>query len=154
MERFCSGGEEAALLRTFFAGQWGLDDPAEAAAVVADAIAHPDRYVLKPQREGGGNNLYGDALAARLQQGGEDLAAYILMQRILPPTLPAVMVRAGAAAEAPTLSELGIYSVLLRRGDRVLLNREAGHLVRTKAGDSDEGGVAAGYAVLDSPMLV
>jgi hypothetical protein len=29
------------------------------AAVVADAIASPNAYVLKPQREGGGNNLYG-----------------------------------------------------------------------------------------------
>jgi glutathione synthase len=36
----------------------------------------------------------------------------------------------------------------------VVLNRQAGHLLRTKSADSDEGGVAAGYAVLDSPFLV
>ena len=156
VERYCSGAEEAALLRTFFAGQWGLEDLSapDTAAVMAEAIAKPEGYVLKPQREGGGNNLYGAELAARLQQGGEGLAAYILMQRILPPELPAVMVRGGVAAEAPTLSELGIYSVLVRRGPRLLLNREAGHLVRTKAASSNEGGVAAGYAVLDSPYLV
>lgn len=63
------------------------------------------------------------------------------------------MVRNGQAVEADTLSELGIYSTLVRRGDTVLLNEEAGHLVRTKAATSDEGGVAAGFAVLDSPML-
>lgn len=40
-----------------------------------------------------------------------------------------------------------------RSGDKVLLSRAAGHLVRTKAAESDEGGVAAGYAVLDSPYL-
>jgi glutathione synthase len=28
--------------------------------VVEDAIAHPHKYVLKPQREGGGNNYYGE----------------------------------------------------------------------------------------------
>jgi glutathione synthase len=35
----------------------------------------------------------------------------------------------------------------------VLLNAEVGHLVRTKTIDSNEGGVAAGFAVLDSPQL-
>lgn len=30
---------------------------------------------------------------------------------------------------------------------------QAGHLLRTKAATSDEGGVAAGFAVLDSPYL-
>lgn len=35
----------------------------------------------------------------------------------------------------------------------MLLNENAGHLVRTKTSDSNEGGVAAGFAVLDSPLL-
>jgi len=30
---------------------------------------------------------------------------------------------------------------------------QVGHLVRTKTETSDEGGVAAGFAVLDSPYL-
>ena len=51
----------------------------------AQAIASPEDYVLKPQREGGGNNLYGEELRARLQQGGPGLAAFVLMQRIKPP---------------------------------------------------------------------
>jgi len=34
------------------------------------------------------------------------------------------------------------------------MNKHGGHLLRTKAASSDEGGVAAGYAVLDSPLLV
>lgn len=36
------------------------------------------------QREGGGNNLYGEA-AAKTIAGRAGLAAYILMQRIRPP---------------------------------------------------------------------
>ena len=156
VERYASSAADAELLRRFFAGQWGLEDLADpsTAAVVADAIARPDQYVLKPQREGGGNNFYGEALAARLRQGGPGLAAYILMQRIQPPAQRAIMVRRGAAVEADTLSELGVYSTWVRRGSTVLLSAEAGHLVRTKAASSDEGGVAAGYAVLDSPLLV
>jgi hypothetical protein len=36
---------------------------------------------------------------------------------------------------------------------QVLVNEEVGHLVRTKTSSSNEGGVAAGFAVLDSPLL-
>ena len=160
IERFAASPQDAELMRMFFAGLWGLDDldgaspeSVAAAAAVADAITNPGGYVLKPQREGGGNNIYGDALKAKLQAGGE-LGDLILMQRILPPVNQSIMVRLGKATVAETLSELGIYSTYLRKGDKVLLNREAGHLVRTKAATSDEGGVAAGFAVLDSPYLI
>ena len=34
---------------------------------VAKAIDEPSRYVLKPQREGGGNNLYGDEMKQALR---------------------------------------------------------------------------------------
>eukprot|EP00897_Mesotaenium_endlicherianum_P003739 jgi/Mesen1/3393/ME000192S02564 len=40
-----------------------------------------------------------------------------------------------------------------KHGDKVILNKEAGHLLRTKTASSDEGGVATGFAVLDSPYL-
>jgi glutathione synthase len=160
VERFAASPQDAELMRTFFAGLWGLDnlqgdseESVAASTTVADAIANPGSYVLKPQREGGGNNLYGDALKEKLQAGGE-LGDLILMQRILPPVNQSIMVRLGKATVAETLSELGIYSTYLRKGDTVLLNREAGHLVRTKAATSDEGGVASGFAVLDSPFLM
>ncbi|KAL4424506.1 hypothetical protein ABPG77_006815 [Micractinium sp. CCAP 211/92] len=161
VERFAASAADAQLLRSFFAGLWGLEDLAtnpDTQAVVDDAVAHPERYVLKPQREGGGNNYYGEALRDKLAgartAGGAGLGAYILMQRIQPPVHRSVMVRLGQAVEADTLSELGVYSTFVRRGDRVLLSAEAGTLVRTKAATSDEGGVASGYAVLDSPLLV
>ncbi|GBF95516.1 glutathione synthetase [Raphidocelis subcapitata] len=154
VERFV-GEEGGAALRGLFAGLWSLDDPSapETAAVIAEAIASPERFVLKPQREGGGNNLYGEELVARLRQGGPGLGAFILMQRILPPPQRSVLLRNGAWAEEESLSELGIYGTFLRKGEEVLLNRNAGHLVRTKTSTSNEGGVAAGFAVLDSPLL-
>lgn len=64
------------------------------------------------------------------------------------------MLRKGQLVQAETVSEVGIYGALVRKGPAELLNREAGHLVRTKAVTSNEGGVAAGFAVLDSPFLV
>lgn len=39
-------------------------------------------------------------------------------------------------------------------GSRVVLNEAVGHLLRTKLSSSNEGGVAAGFAVLSSPLLV
>ena len=156
VERYSASDSDALAMRACFAGLWGLDDldnDKDASRAVEDAIKHPEYYVLKPQREGGGNNLYGEELRNRLSEKN-DLGALVLMQRILPPSHVVTMVRRGAPQEVESLSELGIYGVLLRRGDRVLLNEEAGQLVRTKASTSSEGGVAAGYAVLDSVQLV
>lgn len=70
LERFITDPRESSLLREFFAGLWSLDPrdvatDSEVAAAVVDALARPEAYVLKPQREGGGNNLYG-ALAAHI----------------------------------------------------------------------------------------
>ena len=121
----------------------------------------PESYVLKPQREGGGNNLYGEALRAQLAKftpdapiGSDgDLSSFILMQRILPPVNRTLCLRNGEMQELETLSELGIYGGYLRVGEDVAMNVVGGHLLRTKAASSDEGGVAAGYAVLDSPCL-
>jgi glutathione synthase len=48
---------------------WSLDDPNDpiTAAVMQEALQQPERFVLKPQREGGGNNLYGPELVETLQ---------------------------------------------------------------------------------------
>ncbi len=39
-------------------------------------------------------------------------------------------------------------------GEVILNNTAAGHLMRTKTTTTNEGGVAAGFAVLDSPLLI
>ena len=41
-----------------------------------------------------------------------------------------------------------------RNGDKIVLNKQQGYLLRTKPVGTDEGGVATGYSVLDSPYLV
>ena len=68
------------------AGLWSLEDldNPETAKVLQQAQEQPDLFVLKPQREGGGNNLYGEEMLEKLRQR-KGLAAYILMQRIRPP---------------------------------------------------------------------
>jgi len=154
VERFV-GAADGARLRSCFAGLWGLGPGEDDAEALERAAREPELYVLKPQREGGGNNHYGQDAAAKLRElSPSERGAYILMQRILPRTHTAVMTRGGQALVAPGLSEFGFYSVFLGDRKRVLLSRHAGHLVRTKAEGVDEGGVAAGYAVISSPFLV
>ncbi|XP_042434728.1 glutathione synthetase, chloroplastic-like [Zingiber officinale] len=153
LERFLDNSEDIAKLRKCFAGLWSLYD----ADAVKSAIEKPDLFVLKPQREGGGNNIYGDDLRKALielqQKGTEELAAYILMQRIFPTASPAFLVREGVWFRENAISELGTYGAYLRSKDKVIINDQCGYLMRTKVSSSNEGGVAAGYAVLDSIYL-
>jgi len=45
------------------------------------ARERPDGYVMKPQREGGGHNFFGDELRAALESMTRDQrSAFILMQ--------------------------------------------------------------------------
>ncbi|KAG9457460.1 hypothetical protein H6P81_001968 [Aristolochia fimbriata] len=154
LERFLDNQDDIAKLRKCFAGLWSLDD----SEVIQEALERPDLFVLKPQREGGGNNIYGDNVRDTLlklqQEGAEGLAAYILMQRIFPKTSHAFMVRDGVCYQDNAISELGIYGAYLRNKDKVIMNDQCGYLMRTKVSSSNEGGVAAGFAVLDSIYLI
>jgi glutathione synthase len=103
----------------------------------------------------GGNNFYGQELADNLLKLSEvEASAYILMERIFPPEQTAVMVRDGLAVERLCLSELGIYGCYLSDGKDALLNKYGGFLLRVKPSSADEGGVAAGYAVLGCPHIM
>ena len=63
---------------------------------IAAARARPHGFVLKPQREGGGNNLYGDEMLAAFDSlSPEELGAFILMERIEPPTARNLLLRNG-----------------------------------------------------------
>ncbi|KAK3031600.1 hypothetical protein RJ639_035606 [Escallonia herrerae] len=153
LERFLENEEDIAKVRRCFAGLWSLDD----VEVVKDVISRPELYVMKPQREGGGNNIYGDDVRKTLQrlqsEGTEEDAAFILMQRIFPTITPTILMRDGIFYKEDAVSELGIYGAYLRNKEKVLVNDQCGYLMRTKVSSSNEGGVAAGFAVLDSIYL-
>ena len=79
--------------------------------------------------------------------------AYILMERIEPRAAPAVLVKGGKLVSGEAVGELGVFSTYLRtRLGKVVINKAAGHLIRSKLRGVDEGGVAAGYACLSSPL--
>ena len=130
--------------------------------------------MLKPQREGGGHNIYKEDIPPALdamekrdkerEARGEDSVkeceAYILMSLInTPPDRGNLFLRAGqtsAHAELvrDTVSELGIYGTVLFSPEDMIESRSGGFLLRTKSRESNEGGVAVGYSVIDTPLLV
>ena len=72
VERFLEP-EAAARVRASFAGLYGLGDGSEEARLAKErALAHPAEYVLKPQREGGGNNLYDKEMMDMLTSASAD----------------------------------------------------------------------------------
>lgn len=55
--RFITNEKEAALLRRHFAGLWALEGEGSE-EIMEKAIADPEGFVLKPQREGGGISTF------------------------------------------------------------------------------------------------
>ncbi|XP_046653809.1 glutathione synthetase-like isoform X2 [Daphnia pulicaria] len=80
---------KAAKIRNVFTGLYSLDLDEEGDRAAEMAIQNPERYVLKPQREGGGNNVYGKEVGQVLakMKGDPVRAGYILMDVIQPPLL-------------------------------------------------------------------
>eukprot|EP00605_Chrysophyceae_sp_TOSAG23-4_P002870 GSChrysophyteH1.ASY1.ANO1.3161.1 assembled CDS len=151
------GDEDGLVLRQAFARQYAMGATASAEGLEAmeSAIIDGSKWVLKPQREGGGNNYYGEELSEflRIHRHDSELSGYILMQRIFPASQQSVFFRNDQVQVLPSISELGIYGTFIGDGETVILNDCPGYLLRTKPSGVDEGGVAAGSSVLNSVLL-
>ncbi|KAG1858780.1 glutathione synthase [Suillus subalutaceus] len=176
----------AADIRATWMGMWALDsEDADIAAALdhlpvsgqgqgnappGTRLAHlkAPSLVLKPQREGGGNNVYREAIPTFLDAlPAEEREAWIAMEMIETPRgVSGYLVRASPSSSgtdnastekkvvrAEVISELGFFGYALF-GEGEVVEREVGWLVRTKGTESNEGGVAAGFSVLDSVVLV
>ena len=171
--------EQVELLQRSFMPMFGLEDSSSSSPngiQIASTASLAKDYVLKPQREGGGNNVYRENIPTELQRldkldsqkgfsGVKRREGYILMKLIQPPVnVGNYLVRSGgdrgAVLAKDVISELGIFGTVLFNeepsagGITVQYERSGGHLLRTKGRESDEGGVAVGYSVIDSPLLI
>lgn len=121
------------LIRDAFVGLYPLDESPAGLAALASALSHPSKYVLKPQREGGGNNFYHEQVKTQLETlSPAERNAYILMDLINPPKFKNAMMREGEVLVADVVSEMGVYGTWISDGTLVHLNQAAGHLLRTK----------------------
>ncbi|KAG5872965.1 Glutathione synthetase, partial [Gonioctena quinquepunctata] len=128
LEMFLTDTKKIEAIREVFVGLYGLEFDELGDQAVQMALNDPERYVMKPQREGGGNNVYGTDVRDFMKPN--------------PPSF------------CDMVSELGIFGVVIGDPQKIILNKQVGHMVRTKAADSDEGGVIAGFGALDSPYLI
>uniref|UniRef100_A0A671KJB3 Glutathione synthetase n=1 Tax=Sinocyclocheilus anshuiensis TaxID=1608454 RepID=A0A671KJB3_9TELE len=146
LERFFPDEPETvAQIRATFAGLYTLD-MGEGDKTVAVALANPDQYVLKSQKEGGGNNIYDSEICEVLEnlKNSTERMAYILMDKIQPVPVQNYLLRPGATLKLNScLSELGVFGAYVRKGKDMVFNECVGHLLRTKR-----------VAVLDNPLLV
>ncbi|XP_071036287.1 glutathione synthetase isoform X2 [Parasteatoda tepidariorum] len=143
-------------IREVFANQYSLEMGSDGDEAIKMAIENPEKFVLKPEREGGGNNLYGTEIKEFLEniKSSEERNAYILMERINPPSIPNCIIQRNQPPEITNvIAELGIFGVVLGNKKNTYVNEFAGHLLRSKKADSDECGIAAGFGALDSPYL-
>lgn len=158
LERFITDEDMLNRIRSTFTGLYTLDEGPDGDKTVQMAMKDPDRFVLKPQLEGGGNNIFGEDIVKTLTETVDvkERSKFILMDKIQPPIKQNYIVRAEMteALLADVLSEIGCFGILISRGDEVMVNREVGHLMRTKSTAHQDGGVASGRANLDSPFLV
>ena len=169
LSRFLLSTSSAAYIdriRDTFTAIYPLDDTPEGEYAIRAAtdVDKARGYVLKPQREGGGNNIYGLKIPPFIKSLGDDSKKYrshILMELIEPPALRNSAFRNGEVKSGEVIGELGIYGVCLwqhghgkKKEPDIRANWEAGHLLRTKGRESEEGGVAAGYGAVDSACLV
>ncbi|XP_054727084.1 glutathione synthetase-like isoform X2 [Anastrepha obliqua] len=158
LERFISDPEKIKAVGQIFTGLYSLDDSEAGNASYEMALKEPERFVLKPQREGGGNNVYGSDIPDALRKMSRvERAAWILMDLIQPPISKGYMIRPEGKSPPEVVdlvSELGIFGVIIGDVDNIVCNYQAGHMLRTKLSTANEGGVAAGLGALDSPYLL
>ena len=120
------------------------------------ALANPDDWVLKPHREGGGNNFFGAQLVSELKRMSQaEGDAYILMEKIRQPMFTSVRLVDGKAIPCNCFTELGFFSTAYfdsgAKDPRFL--KTDGYLLRTKDESMDEGLVLGGFSFLDTIQL-
>ena len=164
LSRFIDDPKESASLLDTFVKIYPLDDSKDG-NFAKELIKENDaeilsNFVLKPQREGGGNNIYKTDITPYLLKNypnEKDWDAFILMELIKSvPTSGNIILRNNELYNVNILSELGIFgSVLLDdKSKKILHNTYDGWLLRSKLSDSNEGGVAAGFGCVDSLALI
>ncbi|XP_052784746.1 glutathione synthetase-like isoform X1 [Mya arenaria] len=157
LERFISDPVTVAEIRSVFVGLYRLNQDGSSSAVIEKALANPDQFVMKPQREGGGNNHFGAELKSFLEKikNTQELSSWILMDRIRVVEHRNRLIRVGLGPECRDVcSELGIFGVHLSTPGEELENFECGWLLRTKPVEANEGGLFSGFSCLDSPFFV
>lgn len=68
-ELFDQDVQKSGILRKCFAPMYPADEVIENESLMKEVELHPDQFVLKPQREGGGFNIWNEEIVKTLKRG-------------------------------------------------------------------------------------
>lgn len=159
--------EEAATIRKTFMPMYSLNDEFVQEIFQNEQLA--GNLVLKPNKEGGGHNVYGSDIPNFLNSiDKKEWGQYILMERVQPPQgLQNTLMSWKGLFTGDVCSELGIFGVcLFQSGTEIpggtvaprvpsrMKQFTGGWSLKTKDCQIDEMSVVKGYGCFDSPLLV
>lgn len=125
--------------------------------------ADSHKFIVKPQKEGGGNNYYDEQILKLLPPSengdvdniNQELKNSLVMERINPPEFETYVLHENKLKKITGISEVSVYGIILSTGDnKVILNQNSGFLIRTKDKSVQEGGIISGFSSVDLPHLV
>ncbi|CAK4034919.1 glutathione synthetase [Lecanosticta acicola] len=159
VRRFLPAEQAVQIARTFME-MHVLDNTAEGERVrqwIVDP-EHAQNYVLKPNLEGGGHNVFGEDIPdflSTIPKG--EWNRYTVMRMIRQPDSEGLLMMPADLYQGPVVSELGILGTCIwkRKGDEVevLRNAAAGFTFKTKPSEVQEMSVVKGYGCFDCPLL-
>lgn len=159
VERFLSHQDVSRVRNTFMRMQ-PLDGSEASHRLRREAMSPSDgaAYVVKPNLEGGGHNVYGEdvrEILALLER--ETSGAYTVMRMIEPPETTGLLETPEQHYQGAVVSELGVLGTCLwrRSNDRVeiISNKTAGWTFKTKPRGVMEMNVVKGNGCFDCPLL-
>ena len=144
----------------FFGGIYYLRDMSseDAKNLLNNIKLEPEKYILKPMREGGGNNITGNKLKELIPEENSELCDLlknsVIVDKIDSYEHEGLILRNENIKIQNSISEYSIYGIILSNENNVIMNKSTSFLVRTKNKESIEGGIIEGAGAIDIPYLI
>jgi glutathione synthase len=129
-----------------------ISDKDELQIILEDVKKNTNKYIVKPMKEGGGNNYYNNDILKVVDS--ELINTAIIMERIVPPETETLLLENGKVVKKNCVSEVSVYGIILSDDTQIHINKQVGFLLRTKDVSVQEGGVISAAAAIDLPYLV
>jgi glutathione synthase len=155
LEQFVTPQEASQLLETMVT-MCPVDGPLQGSTGREVALADPEGWVLKPSREGGGNNYFGEEMVQHLKElTAQQAQAFILMEAIRQEPFRAVRLVEEKVVDNLCVTELGHFSYALwdEAAAEPAFQDTEGYLLRTKDLGNREGLVLGGFSFLDTAAV-
>jgi glutathione synthase len=109
--------------------------------------------VLKPNSEGGGNNLWGEEGYQTLKRSRpNERSMFILMEKINTKPIENILFDCTKSLQTLCDYEISHYGIIQGKDRELTQNETVGHMVRLKPVTEREGGIMAGVGALCSWM--